>query len=123
AEKGESDEAGVIYLNTAVAYKVLRDFDKAVELYKRSCAFTKKKGQNSAYWGSVRELVGILLTQNKDEEALAYVENARNEMPPKDRPAMFYMNSILGNCNRKLKKFDQAEAYFQQALTYSRNSE
>lgn len=123
AAEGETDEAGVIYLNTAVAYKVLREFDKAVELYKRSCAFSKKKGQNSVFWSSVRELVGILLALNKDEEALAYVENAKAEMPPKDKPAKFYMNSILGNCYRKLKKSDLAETHFRQALNFSRNSE
>lgn len=97
-EEGETEFSGLIYQNTGTSYNVLKQYDKAVIYYYKAYHAAKKIKHNSLFWASVKELSLVLYKLNRNNEALALVKQAAQDMPPKNKEAIFFMNKSMGQC-------------------------
>jgi two-component sensor histidine kinase/tetratricopeptide (TPR) repeat protein len=119
-EQGETEFSGLIYHNSGTAYNVLRQYDKAANLFKLGNAAFKKIGHNSLFWTSIHELTWAYHQLGRDEEVLSMVKQAIIDLPPTTKDAIFYMNAAMANCYTFMNDPVPAEKHYLNALDAGR---
>lgn len=116
---GDLASAPWMYHKIGYAYRVIGQFQKAIEYYDLAYSYYKKKPS------SVIFEIGIL-----NADAMAKVGRARDGIaqivekcqayPPKTNFEKQYVEDALGTCYRVLKQYDSAEVHFLNYIRYQR---
>lgn len=116
---GDLSSAASLYNNLGLTYRLVGQFQKAIEYYDLAYSFYKKKPSSIIF-----EL-GML-----NADAMAKVGRARDGIaqmvekcrfyPPKTNLEKKYVEDALGTCYRVLKQYDSAEVHFLNNIKYQR---
>lgn len=119
--QGDAFQMGVHLMHAARALWRMGAYDRAVQLFKRALKNKRKNddmiGQGCAYY-----YLGLVqMEQDNDAQAESALQAALNVWQQADRedPVSFYAQYGMGRLMLQRQQYEQAEAYFLQALNIS----
>ncbi|WP_185957370.1 tetratricopeptide repeat protein [Gracilimonas mengyeensis] len=109
--------------NISLVYSEMEEYEKADHYLERTMELAREKGLRGELYRANINLGVMRKDQGELEEALTYYERAyalHQELFPNRPPMILFFN--MGNLNRLMKNYDQAEGYLRESLDYSEQS-
>ncbi len=111
-ESADTALADYYYSRLALVYSDLGMYPESVTWIKRAMNILQQRSRLEDFYGDLSLLIYDLITEGKPEEALAFLQKVRKEVPPMNLAQKVDLNDMFGHCYKALGQYDKAESCY-----------
>ncbi|AYL94344.1 tetratricopeptide repeat-containing sensor histidine kinase [Mucilaginibacter celer] len=116
---GDYSYASYFYFNIAMTYFDLGLYAKSRVFFNKALAFSLKEKNYNRYFEALASVVKTLLAEGENTDALTFLTDKTQFMPPANDTQRQWMDTAFGNCYEKMGDITKAEFYYRDLIRLS----